>query len=197
MAFFASRLAPARKDQFWPQGRAEFAFASQPEESASRMVMENSARVWRCDANRPLVLAMAVWVTPVVKMPAAVLFPFLGHFSLRGRLPSASGPREMHAPYSQSSARPCCIFEVLALAAGPEYAAGCAPGFLRVFTTRRNDSSSVLFVVARAVRPSSAMRTGIRSGPARLRSGESYCWQSASARRIRLADFNSRFRRRR
>ena len=36
----------------------EFALA-QPEESDSRMVMENSARVWRCDANRPFVLAMA------------------------------------------------------------------------------------------------------------------------------------------
>jgi hypothetical protein len=40
------------------------------------MVIENSARVWRCDANRPFVLAIADCVTPVEKMPAAVCLFF-------------------------------------------------------------------------------------------------------------------------
>src|ERR1700761_6182292 len=45
---------------------------AQPEESGSRMVMENSARVWRCDAKRPRELAIANCVKPVEKIPAAV-----------------------------------------------------------------------------------------------------------------------------
>jgi hypothetical protein len=49
---------------------------AQPEESDSRMVIENSARVWRCEANRPRVFAIADCVTPVEKMPAAVWFLF-------------------------------------------------------------------------------------------------------------------------
>src|SRR6266481_9103473 len=49
---------------------------AQPEESDSRMVMEHSARVWRCDAKSPFVLAIADWVTPVVKIPAAVCLRF-------------------------------------------------------------------------------------------------------------------------
>ena len=49
---------------------------AQPEESASRMVMENSARVWRCDAKRPRELAIADCVTPVEKIPAAVCLFF-------------------------------------------------------------------------------------------------------------------------
>src|SRR5258707_11172508 len=40
------------------------------------MVMENSARVWRCAANSPFVLAIADCVTPVVKIPAAVCLFF-------------------------------------------------------------------------------------------------------------------------
>src|SRR6185369_17548061 len=47
-----------------------------PDESDSRMVMENSARVWRCEAKRPLVLAIADCVTPVDKIPAAVCLLF-------------------------------------------------------------------------------------------------------------------------
>ena len=49
---------------------------AQPEESDSRMVIENSARVWRCDAKRPRVLAIADCVTPVEKIPAAVCLFF-------------------------------------------------------------------------------------------------------------------------
>src|SRR5258706_13030350 len=49
---------------------------AQPEESDSRMVIENSARVWRCEGKRPLVLAMADCVTPVVKIRAAFCFFF-------------------------------------------------------------------------------------------------------------------------
>src|SRR5260370_12442657 len=49
---------------------------AQPEESDSRIVMENSARVWRCDAKRTFVLALAVSVKPVVKTPAHVCLFF-------------------------------------------------------------------------------------------------------------------------
>ena len=45
---------------------------AQPEESFSRMVMENSAWVWSCSATRPRELARnhSVWL--VEKTPAAV-----------------------------------------------------------------------------------------------------------------------------
>src|ERR1700687_2466318 len=66
---------------------------AQPEESDSRIVMENSARVWRCDANRPFVLTMADCVTPVVKMPAAVCLFFSAMSAIRAtaRARSAGG----------------------------------------------------------------------------------------------------------
>ena len=58
---------------------------AQPEESDSRMVMENSARVWRCDANRPLELAIADCVTPGGKNSGGRLLVLLGHFAQLGR----------------------------------------------------------------------------------------------------------------
>ena len=62
---------------------AELALA-QPEELSSRMVTENSARVWSWRATRPLEFARTVWTKPVVKIPAAVWFGGVGHFADAG-----------------------------------------------------------------------------------------------------------------
>src|SRR5712664_3753007 len=71
---------------------------AQPEESDSRMVMENSARVWRCDAKSPFVLAIADCVTPVVKIPAAVCWRFSAISATRAtaRPAAREGFREGH-----------------------------------------------------------------------------------------------------
>ena len=99
---------------------------AQPEESVSRMVMENSARVWRWAAKRPLELASAMTEAPVEKIPAAVCSCFAamahdfgdgaGAIARRG----SGGLGEIARDLRDISAG-------RAWAAGRDLSAGCAP----------------------------------------------------------------------
>src|ERR1700722_6640578 len=69
VAFWLGGAASASVSRLRRSGELVLA---QPEESLSIIVTENSARVWRCAAQRPREFARAIAEAPVERMPALV-----------------------------------------------------------------------------------------------------------------------------
>ena len=92
-------------------------------------------------------------MAPVEKIPAAVCLVFSG--DLADARDGAGAILRRGFGSRGEIARDFLIFlAARASAAGRDFSADCARGLAAAATTRRRDSSSVLFVVARAVRPS-------------------------------------------
>ncbi len=176
---FAGAAGQGRRDRC-SRRSGELALA-QPEESDSRMVMENSARVWRCEAKRPRRVGNRRLRHARRKNSGGGLLVFFGHFRDAGDGAGAVGRRRVRGVLK--IARDLGVF----LRAGHRQQIGIARLAARQ-RFRGFDHAPQRIVVGlvggrarRAAVEHGAHGNGER--PAPRRSGESCCWRSASARR--------------